>query len=700
MVERNIIYELYSEQYGYKQIVEPKNWDNSEREITENSEFKGLFSKLSNSLEFSQDGYDYIMNLYRSYGANADLTLIRKRKNPKKVGEDWEVTETGTLNLMTLEINDEDKTCSLKFDEDDLWSRISSRKGTKVDLSADITQKDLQLDGRRIFLNSRLKIDGGSTVFHDSSNRDILSVIPWIVEYNSDEENISFPPNVADDIANNLYFEGNGETGNCFYVVADRDHTINIEIFVKAEVAMNYLTGVRIDLVRYENAGSFNFKSTTSVPLTILSSTTTGNLVKANIEASYSATLNMLEGESLALYVLASQAIDEGGVNYTYGASYIQIQEDSQFETTFHKILPPWELFDALCTRLLSRPNSFYSELFGRTSLGYASDGELAYLGITTGYQLRNIEGRQFNTSFSDAFDSYNAITPLCAFVDYVNNKRVIRIESLKYRYQKFPGISIASNDIFYRISNVTRKVSEDMHYSSIECGYDKGGGDYEEALGLDEHCGKSTYITPITKTENAYDIVSKYRADGYGIEFARRKPIAIYPDEDTRYDEDIFMIDCKEIGGIWVPKLWSDYYTSLPQGIYSPETALNLGITPARNLLRHGWVLKACLNKSGSEITFASSNANNGLITDGFDENGAILIGSLERHRFVPETFEFEAPTTEEIYQAANARNQNGDLLIYGFAQLDTPEGKEYIYITKLSLTETGKWTALKAFV
>src|SRR5690606_19502912 len=95
-----------------------------------------------------------------------------------------------------------------------------------------------------------------------------------------------------------------------------------------------------------------------------------------------------------------------------------------------------------------------------------------------------------------------------------------------------------------YQVSKVKRTVDHSNYFQSIDIGYEKGG-EYEEAMGLDEFNIRNTYTTCIRKIDNKFTQISKYRADSYGIEFARRKPFNEYSTEDTSYDQDVFFIDC-----------------------------------------------------------------------------------------------------------------------------------------------------------
>ncbi len=258
-------------------------------------------------------------------------------------------------------------------------------------------------------------------------------------------------------------------------------------------------------------------------------------------------------------------------------------------------------------------------------------------------------------------------------------------------------------------VNKLNRKVYEEYYFNSVSVGYEKGAGDYEEVYGLDECNGKLEFITCITKLQKKYEVLSKYRADSYGFEFARRKPYTTNPNEDTKYDEDIFFLHVRRAGSVFALRRWDDDFEELPTGIYSPETAFNLEITPKRNLVRHGWIIRAGLVKyPDAYLRFISSNCNSQLSTKKVDadyvvENEAILNSDLGRPRFLPEEITFEAPIDYEMRLQIEGFTQVGGELVsnlYGMIKIQTQNGYEYVYAQSIKQSKEGQWTALKAFL
>lgn len=79
--------------------------------------------------------------------------------------------------------------------------------------------------------------------------------------------------------------------------------------------------------------------------------------------------------------------------------------------------------------------------------------------------------------------------------------------------------------------------------YATVTAGYEKK--DYENTNGRDEFNFNNTYTTGCTVTDKTLSLISKYRADCYGIEFAIQK--RSQDTTDTTSDKDVFFVLCKE---------------------------------------------------------------------------------------------------------------------------------------------------------
>lgn len=737
----DVRFTIYSEEKGSQVIEDPKNWDESEREYTRNSEFNGIFSKISNSLEFAKSGFKYLLDLYIGWGINPDIKLTKEVKNPNLASEDWTIVEEGYPNLSTFSYNEENRLAKVKFDEEPFWQKINNRKKEKYDLGVDTSPDDIYLGelptrtmyahGRKILLNSYFEIDPVQQpkwdlhmrTFGSNQVRTTNKGLPFKIIANSDQENIT---NTSDNNSSDGYSDDqNGSGTSEFFLSSD----VN-KFGVKFKMTFTFtLTRVFADdteneslnffFRRYNNADQLDLAEST----TILSIANPQNKVGETFTISHEVETDIAIGDSFA-YIAQGQADRDGFLhNFSLDCDLsnlegsLQVIEDSAFPVTQHEVLLPFEKFDRLTTILTGEENKFYSEYFGRTELGYDEDGEGAYKVCATGYQVRGFprlvnEGTdeeritQYNTSFTEAFTSYNSDNPLAVIIENSGTGRRLRIEPLSFVYQKFSNIQLKNSNEFLLVTNLERKVDMKRIYSHVEFGSKNGGTDYEEAFGLDEYNGKTEGRTVINKVENTYTAISDYRKDSYGHEFCRRQQFSEDPDADTRYDEHIFMLDCIFENNTIRLKLWSDDFEEEPTGIYSPETAFNLNMSPANALMRHSAFINAGLQKNQEDfITLTSSNANSSLVTKKsgqsyLPESGDISNSELLRPFYIPELLEFDCPIDIDLLKSIEGLNSENIANVYGFMVMKTRSGFEQVYIDSVKISDGGKFVCTKAWL
>ena len=354
---------------------------------------------------------------------------------------------------------------------------------------------------------------------------------------------------------------------------------------------------------------------------------------------------------------------------------------------------------------ITGKKKAFYSEFFGRKDLGYANTREFGNVAFSLGFWIRQFFDKKFQFSLSDYLETANAIFNTGYGIEMINGKETLVLEDLKYFFQEEIGIVLPN-----QVSNVEREVATEFYNSSIEVGYEKPDGDilYQEAMGLDEYNGKRGFTQPITRVDTTFKKISKARADRYGIEFARRKPKESFPEQDTRYDSSAFLFDLIDEIGQFRERLWRDDYETAPTGVYSPETATNLRLTPFRNLERHGWFFGSGLQKFQTEkIRFSNSTLNSGLTTkkvgeDARNENGDILVSDLKRPRFIPEwvTFDYKVDfaINEMVYGKTNATGRMIPNYYFKIQFINELGLTEYGYLFELKPNKEGKWKILTA--
>lgn len=720
-------YTLQHNDYGSRAITEPIGWRTDEKEYVRNKKYHGVFTKFSNSLKFIDNGAAYITLIYKIYGINADIRLIRDEKHPHT--DQWIRSYDGFLDMSTYSI--QNNQVSIKFNAGGLEKLRKAKGNEKVEIErldtmdGDTLQplqtKLVQLEGRRIFLETTYDIENSNNnaYLYNSTNgrtRGSTVTVPLHLVNKSHDNAYSVIPNTA--IGDNSHERhANGTTGMMFFVSSDRDRVLSVSLNISFKIVRLQYDDInwsvyRLRLATYQNGADYNYKEA----IDLFQTSSIYYYHNQTLNFSFNDTIDILEGESLSLQF--TQLMDGRNghrahleIDCRNIICDLTIEEDSFFEQSNSKIILAHELGERLTQIITGRNDAFYSDVLGRTDIGYATDGEAALTGFAHGHWVRGFDRlpeneenkyKKFTTSFEDYLESLAVTWNLGLGIEKTGFKERIRIEKLTYFYNNNVTVTLPN-----QVKNVKRSVAKEFFYSGLEFGYTKGG-EYEEAMGLDEYNAQSTFTTVINRIKKIYRQISKYRADSYGLEFARRQPKSEFPTEDTRYDKDIFILDLKRWYTVFKQRKWQDDFAQTPTGTFSPETATNLRFSPFNILLRHSWVIASGLTKYVADyVRYGSSAANSNLSTkligsNEYAENGNIINSELQRPRFVNEWIEFEHIVNFEIIeQIEGFTTVSGQKTpnFYGLVQFTNEDNEtEKGYLFSLKPNGSGKWKLLKA--
>lgn len=717
---------LKSELYDSISIDKPIGWENDDKEYTR-SDYHGIFVSLSNNLTFVGNAADYISMVKKTEGINAQLRLTKEERHP--VTDHWVQSYYGYLDISTY--LEEEGQIKLKFNSGGIEAILKSReseiieidRGETIDgkLMDPFTTVDLTLPGRNIFLESVWDVAAMSydqeiyVNSQDGNTRNTSTTIPLDLIKKSHEQ------------ANSTYIASAGNINNgvsTMMLINNIDRPRKFLIKIKG-VTFNCFTTknqtdwayVSISLVKFNNGTNYSIKERNTIwnakADNKLPPIFGGNYGGTQI-LNYEWETQLLQNESLGIEILLEADLKKGWGDERYANFYfrflegnISIQEDSWFVPSNIKAVKPFHLIDRLLHAYTNQKNILKSEIL--------QSGKWKDLLLTHGFWIRGFsrekdailpdEDKKFKpltTSFKDCLNSLDMIGNIGVGIERRGYQEKIIVEELSYFYNQNVTIVLPNP-----VKKVKRITDAEKYYSSVEIGFEKGG-EYEEAMGLDEFNVKNTYTTAIRAVKNTYNKTSKYRSDSYGIEFARRKPFEVYPTEDTSYDQDVFFIDAKQtsVNFYGVPEYtvrkWDDDFTTQPQGIYSPETAFNLRLSPFNSMLRHGWVINSGLTLYPMEkIKYGSSTGNSNLKTI-YAENGEIQNSNLQAARYVPEIIEFEHEVDMNISQLLTGSkiiNQKSIPNVYGLIEFINENNEpESGFLLSVKPNEEGKWRLLKS--
>ena len=758
-----VYYELQNSNVGNLPVPSDDiiGWNEDDKEYARNDDYEGIFAKFSNALRFKGAAKDWINSAIGQLDINAKLRLV---KNALDNQMQWQRAYEGFLSVRTWEYKD--NVVSMKFESGGLENTLKTRRKDKVEIERtetftgkpipELELKQLNLPGRRIFLETTFKTDNVNNEAkckvesNNGSTRAQVCGIPLqLTGQSHDLANSVFLNSTSNEIG--------GTTGMMFYALNDRPRTMNITLDFDFDAYFQQYENVQwcryqVCLTIYENGANYDVKerrviyelrsSDDGVTGDLISNGTSLNILPSDFDGAYpSFTLpiagsyiteinKLLEGESMALECLLQSDMYGSDVSPRPNAgvrcfaqnivSNLKIEEDSNYDPTLTNGLLAYELLERLVEIMTGDKTNFKSDYYGRVDRGYAVDGPGAYTFLAHGHWIRQFTSedelyKPFATSFLDAFESLEVLHNVGLGIERIGFKERIIVEDSKYFNNNNVTIRLGKevNGVFeyLQVKNVERKVAEDYYYSSITIGSDKGG-DYEEVMGLQETNTQANFTTIIEGATNEYKKTAKYRWDPYGEEIIRRRNKITAPTTDQSGDLDIWAHDVKPSAtDIFELKTWQDVLEVEPVGMFDPDSSYNFLWSPVQLLLKHGYKLRAGLNKYPLDsIIFGSSTGKSQVTIQAigqptYAENGNVPNTDLEPARDVPREVKFEFKVDRELIKKIEGYTilPNGQKIpnIYGKVEFMNERGElEKGKIISLKPNGKGQFTLIQSAI
>ncbi len=250
---------------------------------------------------------------------------------------------------------------------------------------------------------------------------------------------------------------------------------------------------------------------------------------------------------------------------------------------------------DSIALALLRKMITDDSEVFVEIS---DYDPRIAGTYLMAAESARGITGAKFYSSFNEFAEWMSAVFGyVYEIIDGVEVHFLHRSE-LFDKYADINHIELCTN--------VEYSVDTSVIYSSVTAGYDKK--EYGSINGRDEFNFSNTYTTGCSVSDKKLSLISKYRADSYGIEFAVQK--RGNDTTDNQSDQDVFFVKCVKVNGMLIPdrsiKINGTLTDSVFNGDFSPMACIraNAGLIG--------------LQADRLELTFASSTGNSEITIGG----------------------------------------------------------------------------------
>lgn len=609
---------------------DPEGWDTVKKVYSRDLKRLGVFRKRTAALKFVGDGLDYCVELFELTGTESVMNVIVMQKKDYEDAWELEYEGVGKFNPFDLEWGEDlAPSVSIEFEDSGFHNKFLTRSETLVNIGNTVTAEGLdigempvrtiQVHQRVVQENNNFTISTinkyyGAPSFPDPEyiKADFGHVVPC-EKISGDTDFIETPTDYL--IENAPMF--------CGFLAQNTAFTIrtNITASGNVKIGLTGLADVKFIIRQYTDESDLNIYTDTVIFTEPLSGAS-DEVVPFSVNFDLTNEITLAQGHAFTIACIARLS---GGQEAIYDIVYTVCTVDIQLIQNFDEYITNchyrYEFMKRLVQLATDQEDCFKSDVLGRTDLGYVSNGRFYNNVLFSGKQLRGL--LDYPTwSFDRSLKSVKGIWNMGCGIEKIGGKFKVVVEELPYFFR---------GDISVTLHNVTklkRTVNESFTFSEVRVGYEKA--EYEQVNGLEEYNNKCVFTTFIKSDTNILDLISPERADGYGMEFARRKNWRVAASEDTPYDNEVFTAMVNEVDGVLRTQKDENY--SAVENIQSPESAMNLDITPQRNLLRNGDWVYGCCNKFPLEyVRFSSADKVTDLSTVRTGESGVVEQTSIQ---------------------------------------------------------------------
>lgn len=638
-----------------------QNWDSIKPKFERDKLYRGVFHAYTNIFEFVNSIRETLRTIYLNEGIDGVLKMEFQVGNQSGHIGSYRTLRTYEADFSTYKAHEAHT--ELEFNDSGFETKIRNRQETEINMN-----KLTSIDGDAItpfndeFVNvlhndRRLQFNNEWESPFFTSDGD-----PYEEEYVSlavQSDRLSFlriEPKVSDDPitgvqASRIIAEASAneaDADNFIYFDNDESKNINFDFstyVIDVRTSDKTHTGAMYFYIFDENddgTRTFNRSIRLSNDITV-----TNNDVYVSIQfINENLSVPLAAGQSLALVyrsILSSAnlfGMDIRTSNILRSNSITLFKVDDQIQTVTSPAHLIYDIFTRYLQVITGEEAPFYSSVFGypdaptnemfSTENQYTEFGEFSQYVCFNGYMLRgfDINDYPFNMTFKDFFTEIANFFNVGAGIEEIDGNMVFRVEPIEYFYDRTLITRLEDTKDIVLAANKNRV------YGSIKAG--QKDQEYESFNGVLSFAGLYSYATPVINSDKKLEInVDKLRSDDIGIEDCRRQQVSVIGNEDTRYDEENFIlrvVPTNNANTPWQSKqnvLFSsgdaEYY-SVIENIFEPEYATNLDLSAGRCLRRWDNIFTSGLiPKSGRKMIFTAGAANFNLISQAADENEPI---------------------------------------------------------------------------
>ncbi|RSK29842.1 hypothetical protein [Hymenobacter metallilatus] len=664
---------LLSELLGpQRQSTDPIGWEEMGVTLHRDPKYHGLSTEYMVELGFVKEGRAYLTQVLDIAGPEAEIDLLVEVYDPNTFC--WETYYQGRINMSGATQTATEFRCLVE--KPGFTQKFLNREDTTVDLL-----------GRESVSGKALPAFAPTTIeLHSKAIRQRYEVItpdspvPPFPDYVTDGNSrfkvmyFGFGSAVVDEFGVQETYAG---------TVTMPDTNPEVPVYTTQErglFSIDFNIQCLLRIQRQNGKGDFDkaegkvyFRLNDEPPIELFSFQDAGiaGEYRKQLTAAYRITRPLNIGDRIYLYGrlhvydISGPAI--GPYQFTVllemqPGSYFRMQADTQTDPTPAAGLLVYEALDRLAQALTDQPVALRSTFYGRTDTvpAYPADGPGSLLLVTSGFQVRGFPLllKSLYATWKDLFDSLYAAHWLGYGTERLpDGAEVLRVEQASYFYAEQVVLTLAAPVQDYLpdtagtlISNLLLKELPDRTYITAKAGWQKW--QTQRLNGLDEFNATREWALPLVQPQATYDAVGNYITAGFYLESTRRQRYDATATTDTGSDNENFLI-CLLRAPLGTFQTERNQLFAEVSGLYSPDTAYNLRLSPARMLRRHGPALAAGLRyQQGRRLRFSFGEGNNTLSTrlpgeTAVAEHADIPVAALGEPLWRAQSWEFTAPCT-----------------------------------------------------
>jgi hypothetical protein len=650
-----------------------RNWEAVKVAMSRNDKYRGLMRKFTGEIEFVKEIRNRLLQIIDIYGTNAEIYLTVYVGNGNGDLSSYKVIGSGALKADTTTTGISELGIKFNFVSTGFEEKLFNRDDTEVEYTQlksidgetlqpfDNETRRLLLHCRPLNLKSYYSWLGNSTKSINTTNM-LYCMVPLKLEYAYDED-------FQQPFGTEWFKTGLSNAENFF--ILNSATAREVDLFIDLNFRVNFkfaFGGGEFDIRLIRRVVDENYSQVNRFVLQEYTNVDANAGTNYQFDFTYNQQIKQAlgAGHSVQLFI----EIDNAAPLFN-GFIFSPITEtgNNSIKSDFYSLYPestcdvvlPHEAFARIIAQITGNQLGFYSTVLGRVDLGYAVDGEWAYLSLANGLMVRGfpmvgdddeITYAKLTFEHRKLFENFMKLLNLEGTIENTPDGPRFRVE----KYGTFTKGNIIA-DFGDSYSNVTRSIDAKALFGALMAGYK--AIETEDSAGLELFATALNYSSNITGIATKLDIQSEWIAGDYIIEQLRRKPFSQFPKEDTRFDDKIVLIHAKPQPDGTLVAVKNEGYTSVT-GIEEPDTVYNLQISPAQNLRRWGSVIRTCMIKGG-DLRYISGTKNTSLVTvkDGIEivEAADVDVTTLDEPLYLPELLTIEqAKLTREGWDTIEA--------------------------------------------